>query len=79
MLGEALLGQKKFVEAEPLLLQGYTGLKEGEARIPPAVKVRLTEARERVVQLFEGSSKRSARKTKRLDGAARKAPRKHRR
>ena len=28
MLGEALYGQKKFVEAEPLLVQGYEGMKQ---------------------------------------------------
>jgi hypothetical protein len=35
MLGGALAGQKKFQEAEPLLVEGYSGLKEREAKIPP--------------------------------------------
>ena len=30
MLGEALLGQKRYAEAEPLLLAGYRGMKERE-------------------------------------------------
>ena len=35
LLGGALLGQKKFAEAEPLLLAGYEGLKLREKTIPP--------------------------------------------
>ena len=31
MLGEALLEQKKYPEAEPLLLSGYEGMKQREA------------------------------------------------
>jgi hypothetical protein len=34
LLGGALLGQKKYAEAEPLLVHGYEGLKAREARIP---------------------------------------------
>ena len=32
MLGGALLGQKKYAEAEPLLLKGYAGMKRRERR-----------------------------------------------
>ncbi len=32
MLGGALLGQKKYAEAEPLLLKGYEGMKSGRSR-----------------------------------------------
>jgi tetratricopeptide (TPR) repeat protein len=53
MLGGALLGQKKFADAEPLLLKGYAGMKERQAKIPPPGKLRLTEALERLVQLYE--------------------------
>ena len=42
MLGAALLAQKKYAEAEPLLLAGYEGLKEREAMIPPEGKVAWT-------------------------------------
>ena len=28
LLGESLLGQKKYAEAEPLLLSGYEGMKQ---------------------------------------------------
>jgi len=54
MLGESLLGQKKLAEAESLLLDGYRGMKEREASIPPEAKVlRIPEALERNVQLYE--------------------------
>lgn len=56
-LGGALLGQKKYAEAEPLLLQGYAGMKQREAKIPPQGKFRLTEALERLVQLYEAMDK----------------------
>jgi len=58
MLGGALLGQKKFAEAEPLLLAGYEGMKQRKAKIPPQGKVRLTEALERLVQLYEALEKK---------------------
>jgi non-specific serine/threonine protein kinase/serine/threonine-protein kinase len=52
MLGAALLGQKKYAEAEPLLRQGYEGMKRREADIPPPGKARLAEAVERLVRLY---------------------------
>src|SRR5262249_39997348 len=55
MLGGSLLGQKKYAEAEPLLLAGYKGMKQREEKIPPQGKVRLTEALERLVQLYEAT------------------------
>jgi hypothetical protein len=53
LLGGALLGQGKCTEAEPLVVQGYEGMKAREAKIPVPAKSRLTEAAERVVQLYE--------------------------
>ena len=35
MLGGSLLGQKKYAEAEPLLLSGYEGMKQREEQHPP--------------------------------------------
>ncbi len=52
-----LLGQKKYAEAEPLLVQGYEGMKAREAKIPPQSKKRLTEAAERIVQLYDAWGK----------------------
>jgi hypothetical protein len=52
MLGHALLGQRKFAEAEPLLLSGYTGMQERQASIPPMARDRITNALQRLVQLY---------------------------
>jgi hypothetical protein len=57
-LGDALLVQKKYADAEPLLLKGYEGMKAREKAIPPQGKVRLTEAMERLVQLYEQTGKK---------------------
>lgn len=53
MLGASLLGQRKYAEAEPLLLSGYEGMKVREAAIPAPDRQRLTEAGERLVSLYE--------------------------
>jgi serine/threonine protein kinase len=55
MLGGALLGKKKYAEAEPLLLAGYQGMKQTEATIPLPAKVRLIDALERLVRLYEAT------------------------
>jgi hypothetical protein len=52
-LGVSLLGQKKFAEAEPLILLGYDEMRAREARIPAPLKNRLAEAEERVVKLYD--------------------------
>ena len=52
-LGMALLAQKQFDDAEPLLLQGYAGLKEQEKKIPASSRSSLKEAGERLIQLYE--------------------------
>ena len=53
LLGESLLGQKKFDEAEPHLIAGYEGMKQHAAKIPAPFKHYLTEAGERVVRLYD--------------------------
>jgi hypothetical protein len=58
MLGEALLDQKKYAEAEPRLLSGYEGLKLREATIPPQDKSRITKVVERLVKLYEAWDKK---------------------
>jgi serine/threonine protein kinase/tetratricopeptide (TPR) repeat protein len=58
LLGGALLGQKKYTDAEPLLLAGYEGMKKQEAKLPPEAKAGLTEAVERLVQLYEATEKK---------------------
>ena len=72
----ALSGQKKYAAAEPLLLAGYAGLKQRQAKIPPQGKARLVEALERLVQLAEALEKKddAAKWRKELDAAKSKMP-----
>ena len=51
LLGAALLGQKKYTEAEPLLVAGSEGMKQREETIPPEAKYLITEAIDRLKQL----------------------------
>jgi serine/threonine protein kinase/tetratricopeptide (TPR) repeat protein len=55
MLGGSLLGQKKYANAEPLLRAGYEGMMQRVDRIPAPGKPRLTEALQRLVQLYEAT------------------------
>jgi len=57
MLGGALLGQKKYIDAEPLLLKGYEGMKKREKTIPEQGKVRVTEAIDRLIELYTATKK----------------------
>jgi hypothetical protein len=52
-LGAALARQTKYAEAEPLLLQGYEGLKAREAKIPASRKDALAEAAARIVPFYK--------------------------
>jgi serine/threonine protein kinase len=58
VLGAALLGQKKYADAEPLLLAGYKGMKQREMTIPLKPRPRIAETSERLVQLYEATDKR---------------------
>jgi eukaryotic-like serine/threonine-protein kinase len=71
MLGEALLGQNKLAEAEPLLMGGYKGLKDREVAITTQGRFRLLEALERLVKLHEakGSESEAAAWRGRLEAA----------
>jgi predicted Zn-dependent protease len=57
MLGGALLGQKKFADAEPLLLKGYEGMKQREKLIPAQADTRLPEALDRLIELYTATNK----------------------
>jgi serine/threonine protein kinase/DNA-binding SARP family transcriptional activator len=57
MLGDSLLGQKKYAAAEPLLLAGYEGMHERQAKLPPQGRVHVIEALERLVQLYDAWGK----------------------
>ncbi len=52
LLGGALAGRKKFKEAEPLLIAGYQGIWQREATIPAAVRICLSEALGRLIDLY---------------------------
>jgi serine/threonine protein kinase len=58
LLGGALLGQKKYAEAGPLLREAYEGLKQREKNIPPYEKARLGQAAERLVRLYEATGEK---------------------
>ncbi len=57
LLGASLLGQKKYADAEPLLLDGYEKMKESAKTIPPHELPRLKQVGERIVQLYEAWEK----------------------
>ena len=57
LLGGALLGQKKYAEAEPLLLKGYEGMEAQIKSIPVAAKARIVEALDRLVELYTALKK----------------------
>jgi eukaryotic-like serine/threonine-protein kinase len=59
LLGASLSGQKKYADAEPFLLQGYEGLQQRQASVPPYLNAprRITESFERLVQLYDAWSK----------------------
>jgi len=57
-LGGSLLGQKKYAEAEPLLLAGYEGMKQRDDKIPADARpLRLKQALQRLMQLYEATSR----------------------
>jgi non-specific serine/threonine protein kinase/serine/threonine-protein kinase len=69
LLGESLAGQKKYAEAEPLLLAGYEGLKASQSKSRPDESPRIAEAGSRIVALYEarGNKDKAAEWRKRLD------------
>ncbi len=46
------MAQKKYAAAQTQLVAGYEGMKSREMQIPPQAQVRLTEALQRLVQLY---------------------------
>jgi serine/threonine protein kinase/tetratricopeptide (TPR) repeat protein len=71
-LGGNLLAQKKYAEAEPLLLQGYEGLVKAAGPMRPrAREERVKEALSGLVRLYEATDKKdeAARWRKKLDEA----------
>lgn len=72
LLGAALLSQKKYTDAEPLLVAGYEGMKSRQEEIPPIARPRVAEALQRLITLYqfraaEGDAAKAAEYRKRLD------------
>jgi len=59
-LGEALLQQKKYEEAEDLLLKGYEGLIEHQKTLPPNGEDRILEAIERLITLYTETNRQES-------------------
>jgi lipopolysaccharide biosynthesis regulator YciM/predicted Ser/Thr protein kinase len=57
LLGASLAGEKKYAEAEPLLLEGLKGMLARKERIPVPYQYNLTLARQWVVQFYADRGK----------------------
>jgi serine/threonine protein kinase len=57
LLGAALLRQKKYAAAEPLLVKGFEGMKQRIETIPPLARLQLAGAINRLVILYEAQGK----------------------
>jgi hypothetical protein len=57
LIGAALMGQKKFADAEHHLLKGYEGMKAREKTIPPQTSIRIPEAINRLIKLYTATNK----------------------
>jgi tetratricopeptide (TPR) repeat protein/predicted Ser/Thr protein kinase len=53
MLGGALLGLRRYAEAEPLLLGGYDGIQARQSAIAPESQGAVSDAASRVVRLYD--------------------------
>jgi tetratricopeptide (TPR) repeat protein len=53
LLGASLAGQSQYAEAESLMISGYQGMLQREAAIPLEDRLVLSQAGERIVQLYE--------------------------
>src|SRR5262249_8924560 len=76
LLGDCLLREKKYANAEPLLLAGYMGLKARAASIHAQYRTEtLAEAVERLVQLYDatGNKDEAAKWRKKLEEATKAA------
>jgi serine/threonine protein kinase len=59
LLGGAISGQRRYTEAEPMLINGYNGLREREAIMPFLRRKKLpAEAGARIVELYEAWGKK---------------------
>jgi serine/threonine protein kinase len=56
LVGGALLGQHRYAEAEPFLVEGYEGMRQREQRIHPTFKLWVSKAGERLVSFYEATN-----------------------
>jgi hypothetical protein len=54
LLGASLAGEKKYAEAEPLLLEGYQGMLDRKDRLGVPYLWQLDKAREWIIELYQG-------------------------
>jgi len=57
LLGAALLGQKRYAEAEPLLLAGAEGLLKGRNAMPAQAKANVPAAVQRLIDLYKATGR----------------------
>jgi tetratricopeptide (TPR) repeat protein len=57
LLGASLVGQQKYAAGEALLVQGYEGMMARAPTSPPKSRLRLSEALEYVVQVYDARGK----------------------
>ncbi|HEX7423328.1 MAG TPA: serine/threonine-protein kinase, partial [Terriglobales bacterium] len=57
LLGVSLAGQRKYADAEPLLLEGYRGMESRQDRIAAPERYLLDRAREWIAQLYDAWDK----------------------
>jgi len=57
LLGASLAGQKRFAEAEPLLVSGREGMLQRQATVPADNLSRVVQAGQRIVELYESWGK----------------------
>jgi hypothetical protein len=57
LLGASLAGEKKYAEAEPLLVEGYEGMLARKERMAVPYWYHLDRAREWIVQLYQAWGK----------------------
>ncbi len=68
MLGASLTGQKKYQEAEPLVIDGYEAMIQRKATMPAGSSPALDQAGQRIAQLYRswGNAEKAAAWTKTL-------------
>jgi hypothetical protein len=57
MLGGALLGQGQYAAAEPLLRDGYEGMKQRADKVPAQARSELARALDRLITLAEATER----------------------